>query len=43
MWVECQLDLGGVTATQNNTDNLKLWADINNNIEKTMREKGEKD
>lgn len=34
-WVECQLHLDGVSAIQNNTDNLKLWADINNNIEKT--------
>lgn len=36
-WVECQLHLESVTAIQNNPDNLKMWADINNTIEKTTR------
>ena len=36
-WVECQLHLEGVTATQNIADNLKMWEDTNKSIERTMR------
>lgn len=41
-WVDCQPHLESVTAIQNNPDNLKMWADINNSIEKTKHQKKKK-